>query len=60
MASAARNGICGLARCLPSKVSGGARSADEVIDQITISADEPGLRAGTGAGDERQRDKGRA
>ena len=37
MASADRNGIAGVARCLPSKVSGGARSADDVITQITIS-----------------------
>ena len=38
MASADRNGTCGLARYLPSNVSGGARSADEVIAQITIRA----------------------
>jgi hypothetical protein len=38
MTSAARSGIRGLAQWLPSKVSGGARSADEVIAQITISA----------------------
>ncbi len=38
MASAARNGTRGLARCLPNSVSGGARSADEVAAQITIRA----------------------
>ena len=38
MTSADRNGICDLARCLPSKVSGGARSAEDVIAQTTISA----------------------
>src|ERR1700684_1426319 len=38
MASADKNGIEGLARCFPSKVKGGARNADDVIAQTTISA----------------------
>ena len=46
MTSADRNGIEGLAAYLPSSVSGGARSADEVVVQITISA----IRHGTSGG----------
>ena len=49
-----------MARCLPSKVSGGARNADEVIAQITISAMKPELRVRADAGDKRQRDEGGA
>ena len=60
MTSADKNGIDGFALYFPSKVSGGARSADDVIAQITIKRDEPDLRARTGAGHERQRDKGGA